>query len=133
MTHVSQRRQVLSCLLFNFFSLYSEMIQTYRELKNYYRELLCTACVPSRSFVSDRLFATPRTVGRQAPLSAGFSRRECWSGLPSAPPGDFRDPGIRSTSPALAGGFFTMSAPCIAQHLLPPYSTVTDALAPAFA
>ena len=29
-----------------------------------------------------RLFATPRTVARQAPLSMGFSRQEFWSGLP---------------------------------------------------
>ena len=29
-----------------------------------------------------RLFATPRTVAHQAPLSMGFSRQEYWSGLP---------------------------------------------------
>ena len=29
-----------------------------------------------------RLFATPQTVAYQAPLSMGFSRQECWSGLP---------------------------------------------------
>ena len=43
----------------------------------------------------------------------GFSRQECWSGLPCPPPGDLRDPGIEPTSltsPALAGGFFTGSA-----------------------
>ena len=28
-----------------------------------------------------RLFATPWTVARQAPLSLGFSRQEYWSGL----------------------------------------------------
>ena len=28
-----------------------------------------------------RLCATPWTVARQAPLSMGFSRQECWSGL----------------------------------------------------
>ena len=31
-----------------------------------------------------RLFATPWTVAYQAPPSMGFSRQECWSGLPSA-------------------------------------------------
>ena len=35
-----------------------------------------------------RLFATPRTVARQASLSMGFSRQECWSGLPFPSPGD---------------------------------------------
>ena len=29
-----------------------------------------------------RLFATPWTVPYQAPPSMGFSRQECWSGLP---------------------------------------------------
>ena len=38
---------------------------------------------------------------RQAPLSMGFSRPECWSGLPCAPPGDLPDPGIKPGSPAL--------------------------------
>ena len=34
------------------------------------------------------LFATPWTVAYQAPLSMGFSRQECWSGLPFPSPGD---------------------------------------------
>ena len=29
-----------------------------------------------------RLFASPQTVARQAPLSMGFSRQEYWNGLP---------------------------------------------------
>ena len=40
----------------------------------------------------------------------GFSRQEYWSGLPSPPPGDLPDPGIKPASlvsPALVGGFFT--------------------------
>ena len=37
----------------------------------------------------------------------GFSRQEYWSGLPFPPPGDLPDPGIKHTSPALVGGFFT--------------------------
>ena len=60
-----------------------------------------------------RLFATPWTVARQAPLSMGFSRQEYWSGLPFPPPGDLPDPGIEPaslTSPVLAAGFFTTSA-----------------------
>ena len=35
-----------------------------------------------------RLFATPRTVAHQAPLSMGFSRQECSSGLPFPSPID---------------------------------------------
>ena len=31
----------------------------------------------------------------------GFSRQECWSGLPFPFPGDLPDPGIKSVSPVL--------------------------------
>ena len=48
-----------------------------------------------------RLFATPWTVADQAPPSMGFSRQECWSGLPFPSPGDLPDPGIEPGSPAL--------------------------------
>ena len=57
------------------------------------------------SFSRVRLFETPWTVARQAPLSVEFSRQEYWSGLPCPTPGDLPDPGIEM-SPALAGGFF---------------------------
>ena len=53
---------------------------------------LC-ACVLSH-FSRVRLLATPRTVACHIPLSMGFSRQECWSGLPCPPPGDLPDPGI---------------------------------------
>ena len=45
----------------------------------------------------------------------GFSRQECWSGLPLPPPGDLPDPGMEPLSLmslALAGGFFTTSTTC---------------------
>ena len=44
----------------------------------------------------------------------GFSRQEYWSGYPFPPLGDLSNPGIEPvslTSPALAGTFFTASAP----------------------
>ena len=47
------------------------------------------------------LTVTPWTVALQAPLSMKFSRQECWSGLPFAPPGDLPDPGIEPKSPVL--------------------------------
>ena len=47
-----------------------------------------------------RLFGTPWTVAYQALLSMGFSRQECWSGLPFPSPGDLPDPGIEPGSPA---------------------------------
>ena len=48
-----------------------------------------------------QLFATPWTVAYQAPPSMGFSRQECWSGVPFPSPGDLPDPGIEPGSPAL--------------------------------
>ena len=56
-------------------------------------------------------FETPWTVACQAPLSMGFPRQEYWSGLPFPSPGDVPDPGIKPTSPALAGRFFTTEPP----------------------
>ena len=50
-------------------------------------------------------------VARQAPPSMGFSRQECWSGLPFPSPGDLSNPGIEPMSPAMAGGFFTAEPP----------------------
>ena len=37
-----------------------------------------SACVCSQSLSRVRLFMTPQTVARQAPLSMGFSRQEYW-------------------------------------------------------
>ena len=47
------------------------------------------------------LFVSPWTVAYQAPPSMGFSRQECWSGLPFPSPGDLPDPGIEPGSLAL--------------------------------
>jgi len=44
----------------------------------------------------------------------GFSRQECWSGLPFSSPGYLPDPGIEPVSlasAALEGGFFTTKPP----------------------
>ena len=43
----------------------------------------------------------PWTVAYQVPPSMGFSRQECWSGLPFPSPGDLPNPGIEPGSPAL--------------------------------
>ena len=43
-------------------------------------------------------------------LSKGFSRQEYWSGLPFPTAGDLPNPGTEPTSPALAGGSFTVLA-----------------------
>ena len=45
-----------------------------------------------QSFSHVWLFATPRTVARQAPLSMEFSRQEYWSGLPFSSSGSPEEP-----------------------------------------
>ena len=63
--------------------------------------------VKVKSLSRVQLFATPWTVAYQASPSMGFSRQECWSGLPFPSPGDLYHPGIEPESSALVGGFFT--------------------------
>ena len=69
--------------------------------------LAAAAACCSQSLSCVRLFATLWTVAYQAPPSMGFSRQEYWSGLPFPPPGDLPNSGIKPSSPALAGRFFT--------------------------
>ena len=60
-----------------------------------------------------QLCATLWTAALQAPLSMGLSWQEYWSRLPCPPPEHLPDLGIELTSllsPALAAGFFTISA-----------------------
>ena len=50
------------------------------------------------------------TVACQVPLSMGFSRQECWSGMLFPPPADLPNLGIEPDSlmsPSLASGFLT--------------------------
>ena len=67
---------------------------------SFIKKLHVHACVHAQSLSCVRLFATPWTVARQAPLSMGFSRQEHWSELPFPSPGDLPDPGIELESPA---------------------------------
>ena len=53
------------------------------------------------------LFVISWTIACLAPLSMGFPRKEYWSELPFPFPGDLPNAGIKITSPALAGGYFT--------------------------
>ena len=76
---------------------------------NSYDRLNRRVCVQSFSHV--QLFVTPWTVACHAPLSMEFSRQECWSGLPFPPPRDLPERGIKPSSPALAGRFFTTEPP----------------------
>ena len=82
--------------------------------RSWHSSSLLNKCVCAQSFSHTQLFATSRTVARQALLSMEFSSQQYWSGLPFPPPGDLPNPGIELTSPvapALAGGFFTTASP----------------------
>ena len=48
------------------------------------------------------ILVTPWIVAHQAPLSMGFPRQECWSGLPFPSSGGLPNSGIKSTSPAFS-------------------------------
>ena len=82
---------------------------------------LTTPAFPSLPLVLSRsgLFVTLWPVDHQAPLSMEFSRQEDYSGLPFSTPGDLPNPGIKPTSPALAGGFLTAQLPA------KPFSSTT--------
>ena len=58
--------------------------------------LVCVCALSQHSTLCDPVDCT-----RQAPLSVGFSRQECWSGLWCSTPGDLPDPGTEHTSPSL--------------------------------
>ena len=61
------------------------------------RHLTC-ACLLNR-FSHVQLFVTPWTIAAQAPLSMGFSRQKCFSGLSCPPPGDLPNPRIEPRPP----------------------------------
>jgi len=67
-------------------------------------------------------FINPWTIAHQAPpLSMGLSRQEYWSGLEFPSSGDLPDPGLKTASPAMSGGFFTtepVESPDIEIHVL---------------
>ena len=44
-------------------------------------------------------------------MSMEFPREEYWNELPFPSPGNLPNPGIKPTSPAMAGGFFTAEPP----------------------
>ena len=69
-------------------------------------------CAKATSVVSDSLQPHGLYIACQAPLSMEFSRQEYWSRLPSPPPWDLPNPGIKASSfksPILAGEYSTTS------------------------
>ena len=70
-----------------------------------------------------QVFATLWTVAHQAPPPMGFSRQECWSGLPNPSPGNLPDSGIEPRSPTLQTDALTSepSTEFLVQKHLPTY------------
>ena len=93
------------------FQLKANRLKTQEELISQFKSM----CVGALSgFSRVQLFAAPWTIACQGPLSMEFSRQEYWSRVPFPSPGDLPDPGMETestASPALASGFFTISAP----------------------
>ena len=73
-----------------------------------HRPLRVSSARVCQSLSRIRLFVTPRTLFRQAPLSMGFSRQEYRSGLPCPTPEGLLPPRDRTRVSHLAGGFFTI-------------------------
>ena len=67
--------------------------------------------VKVKSLSRIRLFATPWIVAYQAPLPMGFSRQECWSGVPFPSPGELPEPRIEPGSPSLQADALTSEPP----------------------
>ena len=65
--------------------------------------LLCSVAQLCPALCNPMNLLPPAMKTRQVPLSMGFSRQEYWPGLPFPSPGDCSHPGIKLTSPALAG------------------------------
>ena len=60
----------------------------------------------------------PWTVAYEASLSMGFSRQECWTGLPFPSPEYLPDPGIEPGSPALQAEALLLKPPGKPQKLI---------------
>ena len=70
-----------------------------RERRAIFSALKVSQSVLATQVISDS--ATPWTVARQVSLSVGFSRQQCWSGLPFPSPRDLPNPGIKPEAPEL--------------------------------
>ena len=74
--------------------------------------------MPAKSHQSCLTLCGPRIVAIQTPPSMGFPRQEYWRALPFPSPGDLPNPGIKPSSPALAGGFFTTEPPGFTENIV---------------
>ena len=82
-------------------------------------------CIWAQSLSRVPLFVTSWTVAHQGPLFMKLSRQDYWSGLPLPTLGDLPHPWIKPMSPALAGGFLTISTPGKPKTIIWPSNPTT--------
>ena len=77
----------------------------WKRQQNLSMHMMCTYVCSVKSLQSCPTLWDPMDYTHQAPLFMGFSRQECWSGLPFPPPGELPDPGTDPHLPFLLGFF----------------------------
>ena len=90
-----------SCIAILFFFFFFKYLSIYLAVLG----LSFGMCVFAQLLSHVRLFVVPWIVACQASLSMEFARQEYWSGLLFPPSGNFPDPGIKPTLPALQADF----------------------------
>ena len=121
-THITELPLTVAFLLLDTQGSKESFIKTLGRGSHYPQEdmQLCMSWkVKVKSLSRVRLFATPWTVAYQAPLSMGFSRQECWSGLPLPSPEDLPNPGIKPWSPTLQEDALTSELPGLELGAIP--------------
>ena len=98
----SPRRDFSSIFMMSVIYIYIYFYDVY-EIHQYLMSSNMSQALVVQSLSHAQLFVTPWTATCQAPLSMGFSRQDCWSGVPFPSPGDLLNPGIEPWSPALQG------------------------------
>ena len=117
----------LGCMIIPVFKskTHSGQWERHRGLNSMESEIISCCCV--------RLFVTPWTIDRQAPLSMEFSRQEYWSGLPFPSPGVLPEPGFKPRSPVFqADPLPSESLVCMHAKLLQSFPTLWDQTMPGF-
>ena len=87
--------------------------------RDYMWPYICV-CVCVCVCFSSQLYSTlcdPMDCSLPTPLSVGFSRQACWSGLPSPSTGDFHNPVIEPGSPALQADSLPSEPPEKPSHM----------------
>ena len=75
--------------------------------------LSCHTVSRTYAWVASVVSSSTDCIGCRDSLSMGFSRQECWSGLPGPPPGELLDPGFEPVC---------LMSPAWRMHSLPPGS-----------